>query len=86
MFGAGPPLTRDGLSRRRAGGRGGEENFTGYGGTAGSGHPDCRGDRYGDGHGDRGKNRNRTDVTQAAAVLRAVVSFLFRGEGIGLRA
>ena len=86
MSGAGPPLTREGPGRRRAGRRRGEKNFTGYGWTAGSRHPDCRGDRNSDGDGYGGQNRNRTDVTEPAAMLGAVVSFLFRGEGVGLRA
>ena len=86
LTGAEPPTYAYGLSGRRAGRRCREENFAGSAGSAGWGHPDCRED--GGYNGDRGcgQNRDRADVAQAAAVLGTVVGFLFRGEGVALRA
>ena len=84
--GAEPPTYAYGLSGRRAGRRRREENFAGSAGSAGWGHPDCRKDGGYDGDGGRGQDRDRADVAQAAAMLGTVVSFLFGGEGAGLRA
>ena len=86
LLGAGPPTYANGLSGRCAGRRRREENFARCAGSAGWGHPDCREDGGYDGDGGRGQDRDRADVAQPAAMLRTVVSFLFRGEGVGLRA
>src|ERR1019366_1927649 len=86
FLGAGLPTMRNGLSGRCAGRRRGEENLAGGAGSAGRGHPDCREDGSYDGDGCRGQDRDRPDVTQPTAVVGPVVSFLFGGEGVGLRA
>ena len=60
------------------------EDLAGRAGCAGRGNPDCRENWGCDGDGRRGQDGDRTKVTQAAAVVGAVVSFLLRGEGVVL--
>src|ERR1035441_7586747 len=52
-------------------------------GGAARGYPDCGGDGRYDGDGCRKQDRDRPEVTQPAAVVGAVVGFLFGGEGTG---